>query len=71
MQSDIYEAHTLGIRSVPFFLFNSKFAVSGAQSTSVFTQVIEKSYDEWKNDTSILNLKTGVGATCDSEGCDQ
>ena len=37
---DIYEAQQFGIRGVPFFLFNGKYAVSGAQESNVFLQAL-------------------------------
>ncbi|PTR00899.1 putative DsbA family dithiol-disulfide isomerase [Mucilaginibacter yixingensis] len=42
VKMDIAEAQQLGIRGVPFFLFNEKFAVSGAQPVEVFLQALEK-----------------------------
>jgi predicted DsbA family dithiol-disulfide isomerase len=36
------EAQRLGISGVPFFIFNQKFAVSGAQPRSVFEQALER-----------------------------
>lgn len=39
---DIDEARQLGIRGVPFFVFNNKYAVSGAQPAEVFLQTLEK-----------------------------
>ena len=32
----------LGVTGVPFFIFNQKYAVSGAQPAEVFTEIIEK-----------------------------
>jgi len=46
VKHDIEEARQLGIRGVPFFVFNEKYAVSGAQATEVFLQTLEKAYDE-------------------------
>lgn len=43
---DIAEAQQLGIRGVPFFVFNRKFAVSGAQDVSVFADALEKAYND-------------------------
>jgi predicted DsbA family dithiol-disulfide isomerase len=40
--SDISEASALNVRGVPFFVFNRKFAVSGAQEQSVFEQTLMK-----------------------------
>lgn len=47
---DIYEAQQVGARGVPFFVFNNKHGISGAQDTSLFSEVLEKSYTEWKNE---------------------
>jgi predicted DsbA family dithiol-disulfide isomerase len=44
VETDIYEASQLGIGGVPFFVFNRKYAVSGAQESAVFLQVLEKAY---------------------------
>ena len=46
--ADIDEAQQLGARGVPFFVFNRKYAVSGAQDSSVFSGVLEKSFAEWR-----------------------
>ncbi len=41
VRADINEAGELGVRGVPFFVFNRKFAVSGAQDVSVFLQAFQ------------------------------
>lgn len=46
VNADISEAHSLGVRGVPFFVFDRKYAVSGAQAADVFSQVLEKSFSE-------------------------
>lgn len=47
---DIYEAQQIGVNGVPFFVFNNKYAFSGAQDSLYMLEVIEKSFSEWKND---------------------
>jgi len=42
VRQDLYQAQTIGIRGVPFFLFNDKFAISGAQEDSVFEDTLRK-----------------------------
>ena len=42
VQTDITEAQQLGVRGVPFFIFNRKYSVSGAQDPSVFLETLEK-----------------------------
>jgi predicted DsbA family dithiol-disulfide isomerase len=43
---DIYEAQQLGVRGVPFFVFNNKFGISGAQPLEVFLETLEKASKE-------------------------
>ena len=49
---DVYEASQVGARGVPFFVFNDKYAVSGAQPGHVFSEVLTKAFTEWKNEES-------------------
>lgn len=47
--ADIKEAEQIGVRGVPFFVFDRKYAVSGAQDSKVFLQTMEKAQEERKN----------------------
>jgi predicted DsbA family dithiol-disulfide isomerase len=42
VEADRYEAKQLDINSVPFFIFNNKYGVQGAQPTPVFIDTLEK-----------------------------
>jgi len=42
---DQLEAQRIGIRGVPFFVFDDKYAVSGAQAPEIFLQTLEKAYE--------------------------
>jgi len=46
VQTDIYESRQVGVTGVPFFVFNDKYTVSGAQGSGVFLQVLEKVWEE-------------------------
>jgi len=48
VRNDVAEARRLGINGVPFFVLDQKYGVSGAQDTSVFTQTLQKAFDEWE-----------------------
>jgi len=48
VQQDQYDAEQVGARGVPFFVFNNKYAVSGAQSVELFQQVLDKVWEEEK-----------------------
>jgi predicted DsbA family dithiol-disulfide isomerase len=43
---DQLEAQRIGIRGVPFFVFDDKYAVSGAQAPEVFLETLEKAWIE-------------------------
>jgi len=41
VETDSYEAQQIGVRGVPFFVIDRKFAVSGAQPKEVFLKALE------------------------------
>ncbi|MVT08960.1 DsbA family oxidoreductase [Chitinophaga sp. ysch24] len=61
VRKDINEAEALGIRGVPFFVFDRKYGVSGAQPSEAFLQALTKSVEEWQGDA--LN-----GQVCTPDG---
>ncbi|WP_313276937.1 DsbA family oxidoreductase [Timonella senegalensis] len=42
VQADLNMAREYGINGVPFFVFNNKYGVSGAQAPETFTQVLDQ-----------------------------
>jgi protein disulfide-isomerase len=46
MNQDIQEAQNIGVQGVPFFVFDRKYAVSGAQPVEVFLQTLETAFAE-------------------------
>lgn len=46
VRADEQEARQIGVSGVPFFAFDRRFAVSGAQSSAVFLQALEKAWAE-------------------------
>ncbi|MBK0377724.1 DsbA family oxidoreductase [Mucilaginibacter segetis] len=67
VKHDIAEAEYLGIRGVPFFVMDGKYAVSGAQPVPVFSQTLEKAFEEWKP-TAISNTDDINGQVCGPDG---
>lgn len=53
VREDIREARDLQIQGVPFFLFNRKYAVSGAQAIDVFANALTKSWQDWKQEATV------------------
>lgn len=71
VEADIYEAQQVGVRGVPFFVLNRKYAVSGAQDSSVFLNAIKKAYEEWRKEKPAPKLEIIEGSSCSPEGeCD-
>jgi len=61
---DITEAQKIGVRGVPFFVLDRKYAVSGAQDPEHFYQALSKAWDEQKN----LDSSDDSGAVCTPDG---
>ena len=61
VQADIDEAQQIGVRGVPFFVLDRKYAVSGAQEPKDFLATLEKAFTEWRkeNPESKLEVKEG------------
>lgn len=64
---DIQEAQNIGVSGVPFFVFDRKYAVSGAQPAEVFLQNLNMSFSEWRtsNPETILAVTEGNSCTVD------
>lgn len=54
VRNDQQIAAQIGIKGVPFFVFNEKYAVSGAQSPDAFLEVLEKVWGEKKTSPEII-----------------
>ena len=68
VRADIYEAQQVGIRGVPFFLFNGKYAVSGAQEPQTFLKALEKAVEEWKTQNPEALSGGTDGQSCTPDG---
>ena len=66
VQQDIAEAEALGVRGVPFFVIDRKYAVSGAQSAEVFSQALDTAFAEWKKENN--QFTTIPGEVCSTDG---
>lgn len=68
MQRDIMEAQTLGVTGVPFFVFDRKYAVSGAQPPQAFSETLDKAFTEWRKSNPELKLEVTQGQSCSPDG---
>lgn len=64
VQQEQYKAQQLGAQGVPFFVFNNKYAVAGAQPSEVFTQVLNKVWEEEKPAVEVIQ----EGGFCSTNG---
>ena len=69
VEQDIYEAQQIGVRGVPFFVFNNKYGLSGAQPQSLFEQTIEQAASE-AGLKKQLKVISPDGAICSDGQCD-
>lgn len=69
VKQDIAEAAHLGIRGVPFFVFNRKYAVSGAQPVETFMQVLQQSFADWQKDNPMHIVSADGSACIPGEAC--
>jgi predicted DsbA family dithiol-disulfide isomerase len=68
VNADIDEAHQLGVNGVPFFVFDRKYTVSGAQESQTFTQVLQKSFEEWNKENPVTLTEMADGQVCTPDG---
>lgn len=71
VNGDLLLARQFGVQGVPFFVFDRKYAVSGAQEPATFLQVLSKSFSEWRSQQVQQLVTVEGGATCTPDGqCD-
>jgi len=71
VEQDIQEAQQIGVRGVPFFVFDRKYAISGAQPVANFRQLLDKSFAEWRAAHPVVKLDISEGPSCSTDGiCD-
>ena len=68
MKQDIQEGANLGVKGVPFFVFDRKYGVSGAQPAEAFLETLSKSFDEWREKNPEVKLQMTQGQSCDING---
>lgn len=66
VRHDEYQARQIGVRGVPYFVFDDKYAVSGAQPTELFQEVLEKVWEEAR--PKPMQVAGTSGAACDIDG---
>ncbi|MES2133457.1 MAG: DsbA family oxidoreductase [Bacteroidota bacterium] len=71
VEEDIYQAQQVGVRGVPFFVLDRKYAVSGAQESDTFLQALTRAFDEHKKENKVELIQTGnTSDSCGPDGCE-
>ncbi len=65
VRGDEQKAKEYGIQSIPFFLVNGKYSITGAQPTEVFVQTLQQIIEQ-----DGLHADENSGTVCDDNGCD-
>jgi predicted DsbA family dithiol-disulfide isomerase len=67
--ADEREATMLGIRGVPFFVIDEKYAISGAQPTELFQQALEQAWSESHPLTRTSIAPAQDAGSCEGDSC--
>lgn len=70
VRQDQQDAQNIGVTGVPFFVFDNKYAVSGAQPTEVFLKTLEKTWEEGNFETKLKLQNTSDENSCGINGCE-
>lgn len=70
VKKDIEMAQNVSVQGVPFFVFDNKYAVSGAQHVETFVKTLEKVWEEGDFKPTVTLLETNDGSSCGINGCD-
>lgn len=65
VRADEAEAARLGITSVPFFVVDGTYGISGAQAPKAFTEALQRA---WVNRRPHMTLDADGNSGCDSDG---
>lgn len=69
VKNDIAVAQKIGVQGVPFFVFDNKYAVSGAQHVETFVKTLDKVWEEGNFASKLTMLNSETGDNCGIDGC--
>lgn len=68
VRADERAAAEIGISGVPFFVFDEKYAISGAQPVEVFSSALRRTWDEAHASRGLIDIGE-TGDACGPDGC--
>ena len=69
VRSDEATAKMLGIDSVPFYVFDRQYGVSGAQPVEVFAEALQTAWSTRHEQPEPAAVGGGCGGACGADGC--
>lgn len=69
VEEDMQMAQKIGVQGVPFFVFDNKYAISGAQHVETFVKTLEKVWEEGQFESKITILNATSADSCGIDGC--
>lgn len=54
VRRDIYESTQKGVTGIPFFVFDGKLSLKGAQETEILLETLQNTFAEWRNENPTL-----------------
>lgn len=69
VRADIELARAFGATGVPFFVFDRKYGVSGAQETAVFTDVLDRAWAD-AHPAPLTAVGNADAAACEGDACE-
>ncbi len=69
VRHDEYQARQVGVRGVPYFVFENKYAVSGAQPAELFEEVLQKVWEEARPRPTVVAGANGAACDVDGSNC--
>lgn len=70
VQTDIQEGSQLGVRGVPFFVFNQKYGISGAQPQEVFENTLREVAEEEGLQPGLKMQGSATTSYCTDDQCE-
>lgn len=67
VDADIAQARAFGATGVPFYVVDGKYGISGAQSAEVFSDVLNRAWQESRLPVTLVT--DGPADTCGPDGC--
>lgn len=68
VEADIVRASQIGVRGVPFFVLDNKYAISGAQPSETFLQALAQAWSEYEKANPKLTVVGGDATVCEPGG---